>query len=179
MHCSTREPLRTLRRPGKDIRSATVKPVVNSSCLERCYHGCGHTNYTCLAICAWRTVCFANRKSSSLLIFRWMWQVLLDGVAVHEHDHRWLHRNISIVGQEPTLYARSIRENIIYGLEGKLSQWSQSRRDRRSASIDEFPKEYVILETCHCSTECTCNSSSELERRLGGPREIPTSLGWW
>lgn len=45
-------------------------------------------------------------------------QVMLDGLAVHKYDHHWLHRNISIVGQEPTLYARSIRDNIIYGLEG-------------------------------------------------------------
>lgn len=47
---------------------------------------------------------------------------MLDGVAVHNYDHRWLHRNISIVGQEPTLYARSIRENIIYGLEGAVNR---------------------------------------------------------
>lgn len=46
-------------------------------------------------------------------------QVMLDGVPVHKYDHCLLHRKISIVGQEPTLYARSIRENIIYGLEGK------------------------------------------------------------
>lgn len=46
-------------------------------------------------------------------------QVLLDGLPVHEYDHHWLHRNVSIVGQEPTLYARSIRENIIYGMEGE------------------------------------------------------------
>lgn len=43
---------------------------------------------------------------------------MLDGLAVHKYDHHWLHHNISIVGQEPTLYARSIRENITYGLEG-------------------------------------------------------------
>lgn len=48
--------------------------------------------------------------------------MLLDGVAVHKYDHHWLHRNISIVGQEPTLYARSIRENIIYGLEGAVER---------------------------------------------------------
>lgn len=44
---------------------------------------------------------------------------MLDGVPVHEHDHHWLHRQMSIVGQEPTLYARSIKDNIIYGLEGE------------------------------------------------------------
>lgn len=50
-----------------------------------------------------------------------VFQVMLDGAEVHTYDHQWLHRNISIVGQEPTLYARSIRENITYGLEGNLS----------------------------------------------------------
>ena len=48
-------------------------------------------------------------------------QVMLDGIPVHEYNHHWLHKNISIVGQEPTLYARSIRENIIYGLEGEIT----------------------------------------------------------
>jgi len=35
------------------------------------------------------------------------------------YDHTYLHQRIALVGQEPVLYARSIRENIIYGLEGK------------------------------------------------------------
>lgn len=48
-----------------------------------------------------------------------VFQVMLDGIPVHEYNHHWLHKSISIVGQEPTLYARSIRENIIYGLEGE------------------------------------------------------------
>ena len=46
---------------------------------------------------------------------------MLDGLPVHEYNHHWLHKSISIVGQEPTLYARSIRENIIYGLEGETT----------------------------------------------------------
>ncbi|CAM9303539.1 unnamed protein product, partial [Discosporangium mesarthrocarpum] len=45
-------------------------------------------------------------------------EVLLDGVPVHRYEHAWLHRNVSIVGQEPTLYARSIKENIVFGLDG-------------------------------------------------------------
>ena len=48
-----------------------------------------------------------------------MVKVMLDGIPVHEYNHHWLHQSVSIVGQEPTLYARSIRENIIYGLEGE------------------------------------------------------------
>lgn len=43
-------------------------------------------------------------------------QVLLDGVDVLQYDNSSYHRVVSIVGQEPVLYARSIKENILYGL---------------------------------------------------------------
>jgi ATP-binding cassette subfamily B (MDR/TAP) protein 9 len=45
-------------------------------------------------------------------------EVLIDGHRVHDLSPQWLSRNISVVSQEPTLFARSIRRNIIYGLEG-------------------------------------------------------------
>lgn len=37
---------------------------------------------------------------------------------VHDLSPQWLSRNVSVVSQEPTLFARSIRRNIMYGLEG-------------------------------------------------------------
>ena len=43
--------------------------------------------------------------------------VLLDGRPVRCYDHDWYHRHVSIVSQEPVLYARSIRRNIVFGLE--------------------------------------------------------------
>ena len=43
-------------------------------------------------------------------------EVLLDGVGVEKYDHKWFHRQVSIVGQEPILYARTIKENIVIGL---------------------------------------------------------------
>lgn len=43
-------------------------------------------------------------------------QVLLDDMDVWRFSHEAFHRNISIVGQEPVLYARTIRENITYGI---------------------------------------------------------------
>ncbi|XP_074916203.1 ABC-type oligopeptide transporter ABCB9 isoform X2 [Chelonoidis abingdonii] len=43
-------------------------------------------------------------------------QVLLDGQPVNMYDHKYLHSVISLVSQEPVLFARSIEENISYGL---------------------------------------------------------------
>lgn len=44
-------------------------------------------------------------------------QVLLDGHDIGSFDNKWLRRRMAIVSQEPVLYARSIRDNILYGLE--------------------------------------------------------------
>lgn len=42
-------------------------------------------------------------------------QVLIDDVDIREYDPRWLHRQIGLVSQEPTLFACSIKDNIKYG----------------------------------------------------------------
>uniref|UniRef100_A0A8C6QWX6 Transporter 1, ATP-binding cassette, sub-family B (MDR/TAP) n=1 Tax=Nannospalax galili TaxID=1026970 RepID=A0A8C6QWX6_NANGA len=43
-------------------------------------------------------------------------QLLLDGHPISEYEHRYLHRQVAAVGQEPQLFGRSFRENIAYGL---------------------------------------------------------------
>ncbi|NXY32990.1 ABCB9 protein, partial [Pomatorhinus ruficollis] len=43
-------------------------------------------------------------------------QVLLDGHPINMYDHKYLHSVISLVSQEPVLFARSIADNISYGL---------------------------------------------------------------
>ncbi|CAL8347627.1 unnamed protein product [Lota lota] len=45
-------------------------------------------------------------------------QVLLDGRPVHTYQHDYLHSTVSLVGQEPVLFARTVQENISYGLSG-------------------------------------------------------------
>uniref|UniRef100_A0A8C7E417 TAP2 n=1 Tax=Naja naja TaxID=35670 RepID=A0A8C7E417_NAJNA len=45
-------------------------------------------------------------------------EVLLDGVPVGKYEHKYLHRQVALVGQEPVLFSGSIRENITYGLQG-------------------------------------------------------------
>lgn len=43
-------------------------------------------------------------------------QVLLDGRPVQAYNHDYLHSRIALVGQEPVLFARSVQQNITYGL---------------------------------------------------------------
>ena len=40
---------------------------------------------------------------------------MIDGVDIKNYSHQALHRLITIVQQEPVLFARSIKENILYG----------------------------------------------------------------
>lgn len=44
-------------------------------------------------------------------------QILIDGRDIGAYDKKWLRRRIGLVGQEPVLFGRSIRRNIILGLE--------------------------------------------------------------
>ena len=43
--------------------------------------------------------------------------VLIDGISVREFDHKFLHDRVALVGQEPVLFARNLRENIAYNFE--------------------------------------------------------------
>jgi len=67
-------------------------------------------------------------------------KVMLDNVEVHEYSPRWLSHHISIVQQEPTLFARSIKRNIMYGLEGTDREPSQKEIERvaRLSNCDDF-----------------------------------------
>jgi len=71
-------------------------------------------------------------------------RVTLDGVDVWNFPHEDYHRIVSIVGQEPVLYARTIRQNIVYGLENPKEPGSSSISDEvifeaaRKANAHEF-----------------------------------------
>ena len=51
-------------------------------------------------------------------------EVLIDSIPVKNFEHKCLHSKIALVGQEPVLFARSIKENIAYGLcnNGEIDQ---------------------------------------------------------
>ncbi|CAI5437555.1 unnamed protein product [Caenorhabditis angaria] len=44
-------------------------------------------------------------------------QVLVDGVPLEEYEHHYIHKKIALVGQEPVLFARSVMENVRYGVD--------------------------------------------------------------
>ena len=61
-------------------------------------------------------------------------QVLVDGVALEDYEHHYIHRKVTtlprtnyrnqniqvaLVGQEPILFARSVHENISYGIDSQ------------------------------------------------------------
>jgi ATP-binding cassette subfamily B protein len=49
-------------------------------------------------------------------------QILLDGVDLKDYPRKYLREQIGIVQQEPFLFSRSIRENILYGVGRSVTQ---------------------------------------------------------
>jgi len=62
-------------------------------------------------------------KSSVMSLIQHLYEpsagrVMLGGHEVSELSPTWLSQHVSIVSQEPTLFGRSVKRNIMYGLEG-------------------------------------------------------------
>ncbi len=75
-------------------------------------------------------------------------KVMLDDIEVHEYSPRWLSQNISIVQQEPTLFARSIKRNIMFGLEGTDREPTQDEIERvaRLSNCDDFIQKVIMMQ---------------------------------
>ncbi|TMW55364.1 hypothetical protein Poli38472_013255 [Pythium oligandrum] len=72
-------------------------------------------------------------------------QVLLDGRDLKSLNVQWLRHQIGLVGQEPTLFAGTIAENVGFGLEDKPSQESIESAARMANAHDfimHFPNGY-------------------------------------
>ncbi|CAD7695143.1 unnamed protein product [Ostreobium quekettii] len=62
-------------------------------------------------------------------------EVLFDGRDVGDYDERWLKRRVAMVGQEPTLFDRTIRQNVILGMEPE-------------DGVEQIPTQEEIEEAC-------------------------------
>lgn len=81
-------------------------------------------------------------------------EILIDGIPLTDYNHKYIHRVISLVGQEPVLYARKIRENIAYGMDNEIED-SQVLESRVIESAKMANAHTFILETpSGYDTEC-------------------------
>jgi len=82
-------------------------------------------------------------KSSCVKLFKRFYEassgsILLDGKNVNEYQHESFHQTVTMVSQEPVLYARSIGENIMYGLDDQLISQKQIRTAAIQANAHGF-----------------------------------------
>lgn len=63
-------------------------------------------------------------------------QVMMGGVDLREINVKWLRRQMALVGQEPALFAGSLRENIAFG--NPNATWSEIEEAANAAYIHKF-----------------------------------------
>jgi ATP-binding cassette, subfamily B, bacterial len=74
--------------------------------------------------------------------------ILLDGVELKDYSRDYLRRQIGIVEQEPFLFSRSVRENIMYGVDRDVPQEEIEKAAKAAAVHDvilTFPDGYNTL----------------------------------
>lgn len=75
-------------------------------------------------------------------------QIFLDGIELNRYPRKFLRSQIGIVEQEPFLFSRSIRENIMYGVGREVTQEEVESAAKAAAIHDvilNFPKGYETL----------------------------------
>ncbi|CAN0068959.1 unnamed protein product, partial [Chrysoparadoxa australica] len=75
----------------------------------------------------------------------------LDDEPLSSYDAHWFHRKVAVVSQEPKLFSRTIRQNIIYGMEGDpdeptdLEVQEAAKLANAHDFIMEFPDRYETI----------------------------------
>ena len=114
-HYPTRPGVQVLQKLSIDIKAGQKVALVGSS-------GCGKST----------TIGLLERFYDPLA-----GRITLDGDNTKEFNIRWLRSLLGLVSQEPVLFARSIRDNITYGMETKPSQ-GEIEAAAKNANIHSF-----------------------------------------
>ena len=65
-------------------------------------------------------------------------QILLDGHELKSLKLRWLRQQIGLVSQEPTLFATSIKENLLLGRDSQSATQAEMEAAARVANAHSF-----------------------------------------
>ena len=65
-------------------------------------------------------------------------QILLDGHELKSLKLRWLRQQIGLVSQEPTLFATSIKENLLLGRDSQSATQAEMEEAARVANAHSF-----------------------------------------
>eukprot|EP00931_Biecheleriopsis_adriatica_P063717 TRINITY_DN38647_c0_g1_i1.p1 TRINITY_DN38647_c0_g1~~TRINITY_DN38647_c0_g1_i1.p1 ORF type:complete len:817 (-),score=139.65 TRINITY_DN38647_c0_g1_i1:252-2648(-) len=96
-----------------------------------------------------------NGKSTVISLLKRLYkaqrgEITLDGADLWSFSHTHLHRVMSIVSQEPILFARTIRENIVFGLENpSMVSGEALRRSDEEGVSDQYIQELARKANAH------------------------------
>lgn len=99
----------------------------------------------CLKVKGGSTVALVGPSGSGKSTVIWLTQrfydpdqgkVMMSGIDLREIDVKWLRRQMALVGQEPSLFAGSIRENIAFG--DPNASWTEIEEAAKEAYIHKF-----------------------------------------
>lgn len=65
-------------------------------------------------------------------------EILIDNISIKNYNHAFLHKYMSIVQQEPVLFARTISENITYGVDSNDITEDDINMAAELANVDSF-----------------------------------------
>lgn len=98
-------------------------------------------------------------KSSCIALLERFYQpnygrILIDDVPISDYEHHYIHNSIALVGQEPVLFARSISENISYGLDSctRSDVIEASKMANCHSFIINSPKQYDTVSSSNTRT---------------------------